>query len=55
MVTTLASMWINAQPWIPEWIPPELVSASDLSKLDIGWLWNLTKPDIERASEPNKT
>jgi hypothetical protein len=46
---------ICLKPWIPEWISGELVSASDLSKLNLLSARYLSKPDIEHAPEPNKT
>jgi hypothetical protein len=38
---------MNAKPWIPEWIPRDLVSAGDLTKLNFLQGDSLTKPDIE--------
>ncbi|KJR74507.1 hypothetical protein VS28_18530, partial [Vibrio cholerae O1 biovar El Tor] len=43
----LAPAWMNAKPWIPEWIPRDLVSAGDLTKLNFLQGDSLTKPDIE--------
>lgn len=38
--------------WIPNWIPPDLVSASDLTKLNLFQGENLSKPEIESNAGP---
>ena len=41
--------------WLPGWLLSDLLSARDLTKLNLFRAKSLSKPVIERAPEPDKT